>query len=194
MWSVILNLLSSGAFGAIMGIAGGAVQRHFDLKNAQLQLQKDAQNHIHELELRKMDIEMIKAESESKFQLASLDAQAKESVADAAIQQAAYAFEPQMYSEKSKLSTAQNTAFTILDIIRGLVRPGLTAYFAVFFSLIFWSCFKAMTAEGMTIDPEHAYDLVEKCVNLTVTLFSACTTFYFGTRNKASEFNARKGK
>lgn len=194
MLAFLANLFSGGAIGAITGIAGGAIQRHYDLKNSQLQMQKDAQTNTHELELRKLDIEATKAEAESNYKVSELTTQSQELAGDVQLRTASYQLEPQMYADKSKITSFMNGVFSALDVVRGLVRPGLTAYFAVFFSLITWKCFSILNHEGVSVSPDDAYELVQKCVDLAITLFSACTTFYFGTRNKASEYNARKGK
>lgn len=187
----LASLFGGGALGTLFGILGGAVTRYFDLKNASLQITKGAQDNSHELAMKQMDLDIMKAEATSNFAVAKLNAASLESAQDVELLKAGYNFEPQTYADKSKLTAGQNWVFAVLDLIRGLIRPGLTAYFAVFMTLIFWQAIRIMTKEGMAVNPEEAYTLVMKCVDLVITLFATCTTFYFSTRNKASEAKAR---
>lgn len=191
MWAFLANLFSGGAIGAVTGLFGVAVQRYFDLKNATVQMQKSAQDNAHELAMKQMDIDQMKAEADSKFAVSELDAQSVISAQDAEIRKAAYALEPQTYSDKTRVNGFFSNAFAMLDIIRGLVRPGLTVFFAVAFMIIFWECIGILKAEHVSISPDDAYDLIQSCVNLVITLFATCTTFYFGTRNQQSEAKAR---
>lgn len=191
MWAFLANLFSGGAIGAITGLFGVAVQRYFDLKNANLKIQADAQGNAHELEMKKLDLETMKAEAQNAFAVSKLEAQTKESLSADDLQKAAYALEPKTYSDESKLSPFFNGLFAWLDVVRGLIRPGLTVFFAAAFMVVFWQCIAILKREGMTINPEEAYALVQKCVDLVITLFATCTTFYFGTRNKSSEAKAR---
>jgi len=185
--SMVASVISGGA----TGIIGVAVQRVADYFN-QKQKNTDAEKQrAHELAMRKQDAEIMVIESQNRLQIAEVDAYSRESVADAQAFAASFATEPMRYSEPSKITGGQSWLFAILDVIRGLVRPGLTAYLAVLSSLIYWQSVKVLTAEGMTLDPERAYALVDEAMGTVLYLFTCCTLWYFGSRNRASEAVAR---
>lgn len=192
--TLLSGLLSGGGLGAVTGVIGGAVTRYFDLKNTAAQTAKSAQDNAHELAMKQLDIDTMKAEATSNFKVEELKAQSLSSAQDVDLLKAGYNFEPQMYADKAHITTGQNWLFTILDVIRALVRPCLTAYLAVFMTLIFWQSLKILNREGVTIDPDDAYALVQQCVTVVVTSFTFTMSFYFSTRNKASEAKARSGK
>jgi Tfp pilus assembly major pilin PilA len=193
--TIIDSVISGGASvisGGITGLGGIAVQRYFDLKNAQTKIQADAQNQAHEIEIKKLDLEAAQSGAASSLKLAESEAVKAEVTTDGQSFTAAITSEPQRFTENGKLTDGQNWLLVILDCVRGLVRPGLTAYLAVLTSLIYWQSIRVMTKEGMSMDPEHAYALVNECMSTVLYLFTTSTLFFFGTRNKASEARARK--
>jgi hypothetical protein len=194
MWALLTSLISTVIGGGITGLAGVAIQRFFDLKNQSAKLASDAQANAHELAMKDMDIKAMSAESLAGFKTSVLTATSAEAVSDNDVFKQALALEPQRYASTSSVTNGQNWILVILDVIRGLVRPGLTAYLAVLTSLIYWQSTKVLSHEGMTLDPEKAYDLINQCMTTVLYLFTTCTLFYFGTRNKASEAKSRAGK
>lgn len=184
MWAFLVNLVSGGALGAVAGLGGTAIQKYFEFKN-------DGQKNLHEIEMKKLDIETMKAEAESKFEVSRLEAGSREAVAETEAFQASFSTEPQSYADKSHLTPGQNWLMTILDFIRGLVRPGLTAYMSILVSLLLWQALAILKREGMTINPEEAYELVGKIVQTILALFTACTLWYFGQRMSEGRGNKR---
>lgn len=188
---------AAGTVGAVIsggatGIIGVAVQRVADYFNQKQKNEADIAKYAHELAMRKQDAEIMQLEAANRITIATIDANSQEHANDTQALIASYAMEPQRYTEPAKLSGPQLWVFTILDCVRGLVRPGLTAYLAVLSSLIYWQAVKLISREGMTLDPERAFDLVNESMNTVLYLFTCCTLWYFGSRNRASEAQFRK--
>lgn len=187
------SMVASVFTGGATGIIGVAVQRVADYFNQKQRNEADAAKMAHELALRKQDAEIMQMEATNRIQIAEIDSQSKEAVADSQAFAASYSLEPTRYADPTRLTPSQNWVFTVLDLVRGLVRPGLTAYLAVLSSLIYWQAVRLLTREGMALDPERAYDLVNESMGTVLYLFTCCTLWYFGSRNRASEANFRKG-
>ena len=192
--SIVESVVSGGAsavLGGITGVVGGAVTRYFDFKNAGLKNQSDAQAQAHELAMKGADLEITKAEAASNFKITQETALSAESMAETQAFQTALTIEPQRFADVSHVTPGQNWLLVCLDVVRGLIRPGLTAYLAVLTSLIYWQNIHVMAKEGMTMDPEHAFTLVNGCQDTVTYLFTTAVCFWFGTRNKASEAKSR---
>lgn len=186
------SAIGSVVTGGAAGLLGVVVNRVADYFNQKQKIEADKLKNAHELALREQDMKITQIEAESRYKVAEIDAESRESVADAAAFAASYQLEPQRFSDPTKLSKNQNWLFAVLDLIRGLVRPGLTVYLAILTSIIIFQSLNVLRSNQMTLDPEKAYALVEESMNTVLFLFTVCTMWYFGTRNKASEAAARR--
>lgn len=169
------NILSGG----VTGILGVAVQRVADYKNKQLDLELNKQKLDNDLALKNLDLQIMGQEWAQRTKVAEIDASAKTEVsADTAF--AASFNEPQRYAPTAGLTLGQAWLLTILDFIRGIVRPGLTIYLSLVATLLYWQTRQLVP----TVDPAQATHLMATIVDSLLYLTTTCVTWWFGTRNK----------
>jgi hypothetical protein len=134
----IFGVLTGGA----TGLLGVVAQRYFDLKNKQQEIEVVKLNLENALRLKSLEIEQSKQEWAAKEAVARIGAQAttevaeqerfgKEAGADAEVQMSSYGADTLAYLNDAVLSSQSSWlrgALGIVDVIRGLTRPTLTAY------------------------------------------------------------------
>lgn len=180
---VVGGAFTSIISGGLTGIFGVAVQRYADFKNKELDLKKDAQQQAHEIDMRKVDAEISAQEWASRTKVAEVEAAGMEAKADSEAFGESFKMEPVRYSDGVKPSVGQAWLFSILDFVRGCVRPLLTIYLCVVTTVIYWHA-KALLS-GTTVSAGEALDLVKLIVGTVLYLTTTCVLWWFGTRNKA---------
>jgi len=176
---IVGGFLSGGATGLI----GVAVQRVYEYKSKQLDIEMQAKQFDHEVAMRKADAEIMAQEWASRTKVAEVEASGKEAVADSQAFSVALTSEPQRYSDPSKVSQAQEWIFVFLDAIRGAIRPTLTIYLCAITTVIYFQA-KDLLGNGAPIKPDDAVDMVKLIVETVLYLTTTCVLFWFGTRNK----------
>lgn len=173
MLSILGSILSGGA----TGLLGIGIQRFFDHKAKKLELELNNQKFAHEINLRKVDAEIMAQEWAGRFKVAEVEGDAK--AFDTALTS-----EPKRYYEGTDLTPKQKWLMVGLDFIRGIVRPGLTLYLCAITTIVY---FQAAEVMGNSILPFQAYDLVDKIVQTVLYLTTTCVLFWFGARNKGKQ-------
>ena len=174
------SILSGGA----TGILGVIAQRFADYKNKQLDMALEKQRFENQVQLRRVDAEIMEQEWAARTKVAEVEATGKEAVADAQAFAASYQLEPKRYSSESALTPNQQWVMVILDAFRGAIRPALTAYLCVLVTAIYLLTRDAIKAEALT--PEQALDLIKLLIGSILYLWTAVTLWWFGTRNKSA--------
>lgn len=176
-----LGLITSAFGGGLTGLIGGAVDKVFAYKTKKLEIDQDRERFAHEVNMRKADAEIMAQEWASRTKVAEIETSAKIDVADAATFSASFN-EPIRYSEHN--TEKQNWLMVGLDVIRGIVRPGLTLYLCVLTTLLYLKAHKLVPAE---IPTDAALAMVSEIQNTIMYLTTTCILWWFGTRNKAKQ-------
>ena len=101
-----------------------------------------------------------------------------------------YGYDNTRYSEKA-FTAGQNWVFVILDFARGVVRPALTLYLCGLVTLIYFATRDKLKAEDLT--PDQALELFKLLIGSIIYVWTSCTLWWYGSRNKSSEVNYGKG-
>lgn len=119
MITSLITLLSSGAFGSLIGLIGGYFNRKLDLQIKRLD---------HEQELKVMDknLEFMKAEYEQKTAIATIEGQAATEVAGYNAMTASYSY-------------AEPTGNTLVDKFSRVIRPLITLSFFLLTVYLFYT-------------------------------------------------------
>lgn len=174
------TVLSSIFGGGVTGIFGVLAQRFFDLKKYKLDLEQSKLKYEHEINLRKVDAEIMQLEYAGRTKVAEVEADAKAF--------AASFNEPVKYSEGVAYSGKQGWLMVILDFVRGLVRPVLTTYLCVLTTLIYFHARTLLKADGLqAISAEMSVELVKYIISTILYLTTTCVLWYFGTRNRVKK-------
>jgi hypothetical protein len=171
MLSAITALLSGG----LTGIIGAGLQKYSDYKTKKLELQINQQRYVHEVELRKIDIELMKSEWGGRFKVAEVEG-------DTAAFKESLTSEPKRFSEGVKYTTRQGWMMVLLDVLRGIVRPGLTVYLCAITTIIYYQAIQILG--GYTITSAAAFEMVDKIIATVLYLTTTVVCWWFGARNK----------
>lgn len=182
--TVFTGVLSGGA----TGLLGVALQQWGDIKKRQhdflvlkeqnqLTLQLAAQEAANRLETAKVD-------AASAERLAELDALAKATAAASEDYRASLASDKATYLDKDAQGKSRVATWlmAIVDFLRGIIRPGITAYaMGLQTFLLFWvhdMILRSQTA----MSPDLQTKLVVEVVGTTTYLVTTCTVWWFGVR------------
>lgn len=175
------NAIGGVVSGGLTGLLGIGVQRIFEYKSKQLDVQLNKDKYAHEVDMKKADAEIMAQEWAARTKIAATAAVAQENVADSQAFSAALTSEPQRYADPSKLNTAQEWIMVFLDFVRGMVRPSLTLYLCVITTIIYYQAHQ-LIGQGLNVD--QAVGLVSRIIDTVLYLTTTCVLFWFGTRNK----------
>lgn len=169
--------------GGLTGLIGSVTQRVFEFKTKKLEIELQKDKFANEIALKKVDAEIMAQEWTARTKVADIEAAARVEVEDSKAFNTALTSEPQRYSQ-GDLTPRQNWMI-MLDVLRGVIRPGLTIYLCFITTVIYLKASKLLNGE--TIMPGMAYDLVTQIINTILYLTTTCVLFWFGTRNKSKQ-------
>lgn len=169
--------------GGATGILGAAVQRYADYKGRQLDLQAQASKQAHEVAMREADARIMAQEWAARTQVATIEGDAREVEADAKTLAASYQMEPQHYSGSVKPTRGQGWLLVLLDVLRGVVRPGLTIYLCVLTTQIY----NELAGQVGPLTADQRYETTKLIVGTILYLFTTVTLWWFGTRSKGAQ-------
>lgn len=182
MLAILGTLISGVLSGGATGLLGVLLQRYFDLRGrdkdiALLQLQ-----HLQALALAEIERDRAHIRADADRDVADRVAQAIEAQADARSLVASYESDRAQYLDKSaqRKSKFAVICFTVVDTVRGLIRPLLTAYLVGLATVMFlWA---RKLAGDASITQEQAVMLIGQIVATLLYLATACTLWWFGSR------------
>ena len=158
MFDAILSIATGGATGLLGTVLSGV-----------LGFFKQRQAHAQELELRKLDLEMMDKEAQFALAQEEVKAESAERQAEWEGLKASYAEASVRWSGGLPLTAGQGWCLVIVDLVRGLMRPGLTVGLVALVAVIY------STQKG-------GPDLEVQIVNTVLYLSTAATLWWFGSR------------
>ncbi|AYA63840.1 hypothetical protein [Alteromonas sp. RKMC-009] len=154
--------------GGATGILGSAVQSYSNYKNKQLEAEQENRRLEH-------DAKMVQLESQAQINISQQEAAAQAEQSAFVMQTASYGHDARSYMPDTGAPAWIIAALGVVDVLRGLIRPGLTAYFAVAVSFILFE------ANGLLsdIDGITATERLATTTNIWATLLYVATTIFF---------------
>ena len=161
MLETLFNLGVSVLTGGATGLLGTALSAVVDFFQSR-------QRHAQELDLRRLDIELAKAEAEGAAAHAAIEAQATREKAEWEAMEASYREAARRWSRPG-----EGWAMQLVDVVRGLTRPALT-----------WSLFALVGAIYFLLAASDlaAVSLRPRIVETVLYLFTAAILWWFGAR------------
>lgn len=186
----------------IGGIAGGGLGGITGLFGAGLQLWGESAKRRHELEIlreRNQQVIALKAADDAQqIKLAEMSAAAQERMAEIQAEVrvnelASSDYAASMASDKATYldASAQQGSrvarwlMAIVDFLRGIIRPGATAYALALNSALLWWLFDMVERSRITLSADLTNRLVVEIIFGTTYLISTCVTWWFGARPAA---------
>lgn len=158
MLDSLLSVLTGGATG-LLGTAISAGIGYFERR----------QRHQQELDLRRVDLEITRAESVSAERVAAIEAESTENAT------ALRAIEASHRSAEVRWSRGDSGWFVFVDVVRGLIRPVLTLGFVALAGAIYFRLPAASPA-----------DVGARLIDTVLYLATTTTLWWFGTRPKTA--------
>ena len=178
----LLGLLGSVFSGGATGLLGVVAQRFADYKNRQLEMALEKQRGETEIAKRKADQEIMATEYAGKLKVAQEEGATARDVAESKAFEASVLREPERYSAAGSATAGQNWLLVLLDVLRGSVRPLLTIYLCALTTYVWFQVRTLVATEDL--QPQDVLGIWTKVVDTILYLFTTCTLWYFGTRNK----------
>lgn len=177
----LLAIVSGGA----TGILGVIFQRVFDHWKQKQELDKIKAQNAHELAMKKADAEIMAQEWAARTKVAQVEGETAREVADAQAFAASFAAEPKRYAEGVKAGRIGGFLLVLADVIRGIVRPGLTLYLAWIATELYNDSQKLVSGTGF--EAKLLVGMHQQIVFTLLYLFTTCVLWWFGTRNKGPQ-------
>jgi hypothetical protein len=181
----LLNGLLAIVSGGATGLLGVIAQRLFDHWKLKQELDQMRERNRHEQEMKRIDLTIMKEEWAQRVKVAQVEGETAREVADSQAFAASFATEPKRYSEGVKIGKVGAFLLVLADILRAIVRPGLTVYLAWIATEIYRASQAILATEELqdgTLDKLHS-----QIVLTLLYLFVTCVTWWFGTRNRTPQ-------
>lgn len=153
MLDSILAVVSGGATG-ILGTIVSAGTEYFQAR----------QRHAHELDLRRVEMEMMKTEAASAERVAAIERESEQMRAEHAALEASYR------AATTRMSTGDSRWLVVVDVIRGLTRPVLTLLLVTLAGVIYF-----------TLSPQAG--MRAQIVDTVLYLSTTTVLWWFGARH-----------
>ena len=185
--TIMSGVLSGGA----TGLLGVALQQWGEAKKRQADLDMLKQQHTQTLELKRLDNEqqmrLAATEAASAERLAEIQAQARADEAASSDYQASLKADTATYLDKDaqKRSRLARWLMAIVDFLRGIIRPGITAYAMGLQTLLLLWVHDLWVQHQLNMGADMQAKLVMEIVGTTTYLVTTTTVWWFGVRPAA---------
>lgn len=189
--SILLSLLSGVLSGGATGLLGVLLQRFFDFKNKQLEIEVVKLNHANALALADKETERARLRADADVQVADRDAEARENEAAHRSLLASYEHDKASYLEKGAqkrkgwIGGLAVVLMATVDFARGILRPGLTIHLTVIVTIMF-TTMVGILRENNQLQAADVKPLLTLIVNTITYCWTTCVIWWFGTRQSQS--------
>ena len=167
MMELLLSIVSGGATGLLGTLLSGG-----------LKLWNSAQQTKHEIQLRKLDLEHMRAEAELAVRITEVEMESEARQAEYDAMRASYREASTRWTQGQTLSRGQLWLLVLVDVVLGLMRPFLTTAFVALTGILYW-----YSSDSFAIEQQ---------VNATILyLATVCVTWWFGSRHIEKKVQAR---
>lgn len=188
MLAILGTLISGVISGGATGLLGVLLQRWFDLKNRDRDVQIVQLNHQNALALAQMESERARIRADADMAIADREAEAKEEEAASRSLVASYEhdkanyLQPDAQKRKGWVGAAVTMMMAFVDFLRGVLRPGLTIYLTGIVTMMFLTLMDMLKTRGHVFDNGELLTLLAQIVATLLYCFTTCVVWWFGTR------------
>lgn len=169
----MFELITSAVSGGLVGLIGTTIKQWQERKERE-------SDRAHDLAMRKLDQEDMRLEAKLALEQTEAEFAGKERLAS-------YDNDRATYIQGIPKSGFIQALLTLVDVIRGLMRPTITGYLLIIESIIMFKLYVMMDGvEGMTTS--SVATLFGQIVQSIIFLTSTAITWWFGSRpNQATK-------
>jgi len=182
----ILSLVTGGA----SGILGGAVSKFFEFLTKKQEISLKKLEFEHDINLRNLDMQMAQSEWNARTAISKQEGEARIEVADAQSFAASMFKEPERYSKPT--TGWPNVIMTVLDFIRGIIRPGITVALMVFTWFMYLEVTMIMEMAKVALSADQAFQIYDLIVQTVLYLTSTTIAWWFSVRTSGNRLPWKK--
>ncbi len=171
-------ILTSLLTGGLTGVIGSLFSNISDIW-------KRHQDRKQELELKKLDMQMMDKEWEYRSRQTEVEGENRVRESADNLREASYAHDSLRYATGLKIKSAWLSGLLVLvDVVRGLIRPALTVYLIWLVRNTRAEVRAVIDAAGgvQALDVTTAVQVYRSIVEMILYLAATCVTWWFGTR------------
>lgn len=174
-----------GASGGIFGILGALFKHGLEVyqetKKEQQSLLLLKENNLHELAMADKQAELMVLESKNALKIADTTVYGE-------VEKASYdALEASYEADKASYSAAPTSPWLIaVDVVRGMIRPSLTLYFAIFLSVLTFMVYSNLPAEVYN-DQKFLASTFYRLIDALIFLGTSAVGWYFAARPSSKQ-------
>lgn len=187
----ILGVAASAASGGVLGLFGGLARQGLDWLKRRSELSQELsilkERNANEQILRDKDREILKLEGENAVRLQNIKSDGDVDVARMGAIAQSFASDRAQYATGEK--AANSGWFIAVDVVRGMIRPGITVLFdlalLVIWVALMWLLWDYLKPLFLAKDPTVVTPMMNMLVEITkaiVFLAITCTTYWFVAR------------
>lgn len=188
MLAILGTLISGVLSGGATGLLGVLLQRYFDFKNRQQDIEIVKLNHANAIALAQMESERARMRAEADERIADREAEAREEEAASRSLVASYEADRASYLErgaqlrKGRVGAAVTLMMAAVDFARGFLRPGLTIYLTVVVTVMFTTVLRVLQERGHELPTSDLAMLLVQIAATILYCFTTCVVWWFGSR------------
>ena len=195
---IFTGILSGGA----TGLLGILLQRFFDMKAKQQEIEVVKLNLANSIELAKMEHEQARARLQAEMEITEVELAAADRLADKQLEatlaeadgenmRASYQHDSATYlapgaqKRKGFLGGIITFMMALVDFMRGVLRPAMTAYLCVLTTIMFFWVRDLAERYGTELSAAQVHELMLQIIVSLLYVFITVTTWWFGARPPA---------
>lgn len=192
----LLGMLVSGVLsGGATGLIGVGIQRWFDFKNRQQDIEIVKLNLANTVELSKLESDRARIQADVALQESDNQLEARIAETENESMQASFAADSAQYLDKTaqrKKGWVANLVMLMMatvDFTRGMLRPGMTIYLCVLVTMMFTWVKQLASQYGLQMSAEQVITLVTQIIATVLYVFTTITLWWFGSRPPKSKMD-----
>lgn len=185
----LMGMLVSGVLsGGATGLIGVLIQRWFDFKNRQQDIEIVKLNLANAVELSKLESDRANVRAQVELELSENELEQRTIEAENTSLQMSYAADQATYLNQSAQSRAGWVGnlivlmMALVDFARGMLRPGMTIYLCVLVTLMFAWAKQLADQYGVHITERLVMDVITQIIATILYVFTTITLWWFGSR------------
>lgn len=192
MMDILATLFTGVLSGGATGLLGVLIQRWFDHKNRQQDIELVNLNHQNAIALANIESEkakeVAKTRASADVTMAETDFAARETEADSRSLVASLEADKTSYldpgaQKRDGLAGAFVTILmALVDFIRGVLRPGMTIYLCAVVTEMFLWVKDLADKYGVRLTPDQIMQLMMQIIATILYVFTTAALWWFGTR------------
>lgn len=192
----LLGMLVSGVLsGGATGLIGVGIQRWFDYKNRQQDIEIVKLNLANTVELSKLESDRARIQADISLTESNNNLEMSLALADSEALQASIAADSTQYLDKAAqrkrgwVANLVTLMMATVDFTRGMLRPGMTIYLCILVTAMFTWAQELAAAHGVNITASQVSDLINQIIATVLYVFTTITLWWFGSRPAKTKYD-----